>query len=167
MSAFALHYAAIYHALGINYHFLPLAARTSKWVIEDMQRLAAEAFTASPDHQRPDMIVLLHEVGLRLQETKHLLGLNAWTLASAEVQLRRCDVLLREAEVHLRFLESVVGEMWFVVGRDEAVRGGVESLAEAGEREGLKREWAMVLPQMCFRPGTLSRGEKSLGWRRG
>lgn len=156
MSAFALHYANAYYGIGLSYYFLPVSARTSKWVTMGMQQKAADAFTTSPNHQRPDLVCLLNEVGYRLQEAQFLLSSSHWTLSSAEVQLRRCDMLLQEAELHLRFLQGAVGSMWFAIERDQNIYWEED---QAGINE-LRSDWAKILPQMCFPPGVLSRDEK-------
>lgn len=150
ISAFALHYADVYYAIGCSYHILPLSARQSRWVTQGMAQKAAEALITSSHLQLPDLVHLFNEIGHRLDNAQWMLRFSyekQWM--SAEIQLRRCDMLLQEAEIRLRFLQGAVGSMWYAVGRDKDVTW-TENERLIGVRALLKKDWASILPQMCF-----------------
>lgn len=74
-------------------------------------------------------------------------------------------MLLQEAELRLRFLQGAVGSMWFAVGRDAGITYE-ETEKWAWARALLKKNWARVLPQMCFADGKsrMSPVERPYGW---
>lgn len=149
ISNFALHYAAVYHGIGCSYHSLPFSARRSEWVIEGMRVTTDEAFTASQYKQLPDLVYIFSEVSHRLNVTQKLFLRPGGDWQASEKQLRRCDTLLQEAELRLRFLQAGVGNMWFTVSRDEAVNWDEgDILAKA--RAAFENRWMSVLPQICF-----------------
>lgn len=149
VSAYALHYAAVYHDIGCSYHALPFSARRSGWVVTDMRAIVDAALNASAYKQLPDLVYIFSEISLRLYQSQHLLGDLGADWQGAEKLLRRCDALMQEAEVRLRFLQAAVWEMWFVVGRDGKVlfEEGEESVSARAE---LEKRWLSVLPQICF-----------------
>lgn len=149
ISNFALHYAAVYHGIGCSYHSLPFSARRSEWVIEGMRVRTDDAFTASQYKQLPDLVYIFSEVSHRLDETQRLLHRPRGDWQASEKQLRRCDALLQEAELRLRFLQAGVGNMWFTVGRDGAVSWD-EGDVLARARAAFENRWMSVLPQICF-----------------
>jgi hypothetical protein len=149
ISAFALHYASVYHAIGCSYHLLPFSARRSNWVVSDMRCIVDLALNASHYKQLPDLVYIFSEISLRLAEAQFRLGDYRGDWRVSEKLLRRCDALLQEAEVRLGFLQDGVWNMWFVVGKDERV------VFDEGEeieraRAAFRDRWLSVLPQMCF-----------------
>lgn len=148
ISKFALHYAAVYHSIGLSYHSLPFSARQSQWVVEDLRFKVEDALCTSVYKRLPDLIYIFTEISHRLNNAQFFL-VRGTQWQGAETQLRRCDDLLQEAELRLRFLQSGVGNMWFTVGRDNAVTW-TEGKAYARARRTLEKRWLSVLPQMCF-----------------
>jgi hypothetical protein len=173
ISTYARHFASAYHGIGCSYHSLPFSARRSQWVVEGMRVAIDEALTASQYKQLPDLVYMFSEISHRLSETQYLLyrpGAD-WQAAkkishrlsetqyllyrpgadwqAAKKQLRRCDMLLQEAELRLRFLQTGVGNMWFTVGRDDAVSWD-EGEVLATSRTAFESRWLSVLPQICF-----------------
>lgn len=126
-----------------------LQARSSNWVTPGMRQRAAEALMASDQQQLPELVHLFNEISHRLENAQKLLQLDGNKWLPSIKELRRCDMLLQEAELRLRFLQGAVGNMYFAVGRDEAITWEeTERLAHA--RAALKFQWACILPQMCF-----------------
>ena len=148
-STFALHYAAIYHAIGVSYHALPFSARRSEWVVSDMRCIVDLALNASHYKQLPDLVYIFSEISLRLYESQYLLGDYQGNWQVSEKLLRRCDVLMQEAEVRLNFLQNGVWNMWSVAGRDEMVCFGEGEDCERA-RAAFRDRWLSVLPQICF-----------------
>ena len=149
ISNFALHYAAIYYTIGVNYHTLPFSARRSEWVVSDMRCIIDLALNSSHYKQLPDLVYIFSEISLRLYESQYLLGGYQGNWQVSEKLLRRCDALMQEAEVRLNFLQNGVWNMWFVAERDGMVcfDEGVDcEKARAAFRDG----WLSVLPQICF-----------------
>ena len=65
------------------------------------------------------------------------------------MQLRRCDTLLQEAEIRMRFLQAAVWNMWFAVEFDKLVTWD-ESEEMADARAVLRNGWLGALPKICF-----------------
>jgi hypothetical protein len=149
ISTYARHFASAYHGIGCSYHSLPFSARRSQWVVEGMRVAIDEALTASQYKQLPDLVYMFSEISHRLSETQYLLYRPGADWQAAEKQLRRCDMLLQEAELRLRFLQTGVGNMWFTVGRDDAVSWD-EGEVLATSRTAFESRWLSVLPQICF-----------------
>ena len=149
ISTFALHYAAIYHAIGCSYHALPFSARHSEWVVSDMRYIVDLALNVSNYKQLPDLVYIFSEISLRLYESQYLLGDYGGDWQASEKLLRRCDALMQEAEVRLKFLQDGVWNMWFVVGKDETVCFDEGEECERA-RAAFRDRWLSVLPQICF-----------------
>jgi hypothetical protein len=149
VSSYARHFASAYHGIGCSYHSLPFSARRSEWVVEGMRVAVDEALTASQYKQLPDLVYMFSEISHRLSETQQLLYQPGADWRFAEKQLRRCDLLLQEAELRLRFLQAGVGNMWFTVGRDDAVSWD-EGDVLATSRAAFESRWLSVLPHVCF-----------------
>lgn len=164
ISMFASHYASVYFAIGCSYHSLPFSARQSSWVTAGMRQKAAEALITSTSQQLPDLVYIFDEIAHRLGIAQNELHSNGRQWLSSEIQLRRCDMLLQEAEMRLRFLQGAVGSMWFAIGRDDEITWE-EDERLIGARARMKSEWACVLPQMCFAEAKLSPVEKNVMWR--
>jgi len=159
ISAFAQHYGAAYHGIGCSYHELPYSARITRWVVSDMRDEATKALTALHFEQLPDLVSIFGEVSLRLGESQDLLCHPGKDWQAAEIQLRRCDVLLQEAEIRMRFLQAAVWNMWFAVEYDKLVTWDEgEDLADG--RAVLKNGWLSVLPQICFMDEGMSEAAK-------
>lgn len=148
ISTFARHYASVYHGVGLSYHSLPFSARRSEWVLEGMRFRVDEALTTSHYKQLPDLVYIFTEISHRLNNAQLLLG-EQYGWQGAESQLRRCDKLLQEAEIRLRFLQSGVGNMWFTAGRDNSVTWD-EGAVLWKARKAFETRWLGVLPQICF-----------------
>jgi hypothetical protein len=147
--AFALHYAAVYHDVGRSYHALPFSARRSEWLVNDMRGIVDLALNASHYKQLPDLVYIFSEISHRLNASQQLLGRYRADWQASEKLLRRCDALLQEAELRLKFLQTGVWNMWFVVGRVEAVSFDEgEDCARA--KVAFENRWLSVLPQICF-----------------
>jgi len=159
ISAFAQHYGAAYHGIGCSYHELPYSARVTRWVVSEMRDEATKALTALHVNQLPDLVSIFGEVSLRLGESQDLLCHPERDWQAAEAQLRRCDLLLQEAEIRMRFLQAAVWNMWFAVEYDKLVtRDEGDVLAEA--QAVLKNGWLSVLPNICFMKEGTSEAEK-------
>lgn len=165
ISSWALNYSHVYYAIGSSYHLLPFSARQSDWVTPGMRSKTIEALIISDAHQLPDLVHLFGEIAHRLDIAQFTLQLPGRQWLSSEVQLRRCDMLLQEAELRLRFLQGAVGSMWFAVGRDAEITHE-ETERSAWARALLKKNWARVLPQMCFADGKsrMNPVERPYGW---
>ena len=148
ISIFAQHYATFYHSIGKSFHALPFSARCSKWIVYDIRGIIDLAFNVSYYKQLPDLVYIFSEISHRLNESQQMLSEYRADWQASERQLRRCDALLQEAEVRLKFLQDGVWNMWFVVGKDAAVwfDGGDDCRAKAV----LQNRWLSVLPQICF-----------------
>ncbi|GAB7328342.1 hypothetical protein MBLNU13_g00334t1 [Cladosporium sp. NU13] len=149
ISTFALHYAAVYHAIACSYHALPFSARRSEWVVSDMRCIVDLAFNASHYKQLPDLVYIFSEISLRLYESQYLLGNYPGKWQDSEKLLRRCDALMQEAEVRLKFLQDGVWNMWFIVDKDEKVCFD-ESEDCNRARSAFRDRWLSSLPQICF-----------------
>jgi hypothetical protein len=114
-----------------------------------MRDEATQALTALPVNQLPDLVSIFGEVSLRLKESQDLLCHPDEDWQAAEVQLRRCDTLLQEAETRMRFLQAAVWNMWFAVEYDKMVTWD-ESEEQANERVVLRNGWLSALPKICF-----------------
>lgn len=108
-----------------------------------------DAFIASQYKQLPDLVYIFSEISHRLSGIQRLFLERGVEWRATEKQLRRCDMLLQEAEIRLRFLQSGVGNMWFTVGRDDAVSWD-EGNVLAKARAAFEDRWLSVLPQICF-----------------
>ena len=158
ISKFAMHYASVYHGIGLSYHSLPFSARRSEWVVKDLQSEVHEALTTTVYARLPQLIDIFTEISHRLNNAQlFLVRESQWR--GAETQLRRCDDLLQEAELRLRLLQSGVGNMWFTVGRDEQVTWN-EGKAYARARRTMERRWLSKLPQICFADPVQSQASK-------
>jgi hypothetical protein len=149
ISGFSMHFGAAYHGLGRCYHSLPLSARGSSWVVKGMRDAVDDAFVVSHYKQLPDLVYIFSEISHRLSESQQYFHGAAGEWQAAEQQLRRCDMLLQEAGMRLRFLQTGLQSIWFSIGRDPAVRldkGDVE----ANTRTTFETRWLSVLPQICF-----------------
>ena len=92
---------------------------------------------------------IFSEISHRLDESQQLLWEHQGDWRASEKLLRRCDTLLQEAEVRLKFLQAGVWNMWFVVEKDEGVTFDEgEDCARA--RVVCENRWLSVLPQICF-----------------
>lgn len=149
ISTFALHYAAIYHAIGVKYHDLPFSARRSEWVVSEMRCTVDLALNASHYKQLPDLVYIFSEISLRLYESQYLLGDYQGNWQVSEKLLRRCDALMQEAEVRLNFLQAGVGNIWFVAERDEMACFD-EGVDCEKARAAFRDRWLSVLPHICF-----------------
>jgi hypothetical protein len=114
-----------------------------------MRDEATQALTACPVNQLPDLVSIFGEVSLRLRESQDLLCHPDEDWQAAEVQLRRCDTLLQEAEIRMRFLQAAVWNMWFAVEYDNLVTWD-ESEEMADARAVLRKGWLSALPKICF-----------------
>lgn len=158
ISAFALHYASTYFSIGSSYHALPFSARISKWVVQDMRARVENAFNASSYRQLPDLVYIFAELSHRLNESQLLLTSEEGDWQASERQLRRCGMLLQEAELRLRFVQYAVWNMWWTVGRDAAVSWD-EGEDKERARAAFEKRWLSVLPQICFngrQPGAVA-----------
>ena len=81
---------------------------------------------------------------------------------AAEVQLRRCDTLLQEAETRMRFLQAAVWNMWFAVEYDKLVTWD-ESEDQANERAVLRNGWLGALPKICFMEESIKAAQNEHG----
>lgn len=149
ISAFALHYSSTYFSIGSSYHALPFSARISQWVVQDMRAKAENALNASSYRQLPDLVYVFAELSYRLNESQLLLNSEKGDWQASERQLRRCDMLLQEAELRLRFVQCAVWNMWWTVGRDEKVSWD-EGEDKERTRAAFEKRWLSVLPQICF-----------------
>jgi len=149
ISTFALHYAAVYHAIGSSYHALPFSARRSAWVVPEIRCIVDLALNSSHYKQLPDLVYLFSEISLRLAEAQYRLNHYHADWQVSEKLLRRCDALMQEAEVRLNFLKAGVWNMWFVVDRDEKVVFDEGEECEKA-RAAFRDRWLSVLPQICF-----------------
>lgn len=112
-----------------------------------MREETTQALTALHFNQLPDLVSIFGEVSLRLRESQDLLCHPDKDWQAAEAQLRRCDLLLQEAETRMRFLQAAVWNMWFAVKYDDLVTWDEgEDLAEG--RAVLKNGWLSVLPEI-------------------
>jgi hypothetical protein len=161
-SAFAQHYGAAYHGIGCSYHELPWSARITRWVVSEMRDEATQALTALPVNQLPDLVSIFGEVSLRLKESQDLLCHPDKDWQAAEVQLRRCDTLLQEAETRMRFLQAAVWNMWFAVEYDKLVTWD-ESEDQANERAVLRNGWLGALPKICFMEESIKAAQNEHG----
>jgi hypothetical protein len=162
VSAFAQHYGAAYHGIGCSYHELPYSARDTRWIVSEMRGEATQALTALHVNQLPDLVSIFGEVSLRLREAQDLLCHPDQDWQAAEVQLRRCDVLLREAETRMRFLQAAVWNMWFAVEYDKLVSWNEgEDLAK--KRVVQRNGWLSVLPNICFMDQSTSEAQQEHG----
>jgi hypothetical protein len=149
MHRFLQHFAPAYLALGRCFHRVPFGARNSQNIVDEIRNIVLEAFTAPPNRELPMLVYIFGELGKRLEEAELLMYHE--NLVAADTGLRRCDSLLVEAQIHLRFLQGAVSEMWFLFGREEGVED--ESEDEGRQRSALEKQWTDKLPEDCFRLG--------------
>lgn len=149
ISDFALHYATVYHGIGRAYHTLPFSARHSKYIVSEIRGIVELALNASHYKQLPDLVYVFSEISSRLNDSQKLLHNDRQDWQMSEVHLRRCDMLLQEAEVRLRFVQAGVWNMWYVVGKDEKVHFD-EGDDAARAKRAFENRWLVVLPPMCF-----------------
>lgn len=141
------HFAPAYLALGRCYHKFPLSARNSENLIIEYRDIASEAFTAPTLRELPALVYVFGEMSQRVREAGLLV--DAKNAVAAETRLQRCDGLLAEAELRIRFLQIAVEEIWFLLGREKDVYR--EEVDEEGKGRGvLEAEWVKVLPEVCF-----------------
>lgn len=162
VSAFAQHYGAAHHGIGCSFHELPYSARVTRWVCPKMREEATQALTALHFNQLPDLVSIFGEVSLRLKESQSLLCHPDKDWQAAEIQLRRCDNLLQEAEIRMRFLQAAVWNMWFAVEHDKSVTWDEGDVLADG-RVVLKNGWLSVLPRICFIDQGLCESQKEQG----
>jgi hypothetical protein len=127
-----------------------------------MRDEATQALTALHVNQLPDLVSIFGEISLRLKESQDLLCHPDKDWQAAEVQLRRCDQLLQEAEIRMRFLQAAVWNMWFAVEYDKLVKWD-EREDQAEARAVLRNQWLSALPKICFMEESIKEAQSEHG----